>query len=300
MNRLRPNPRGTASRPTSQLDVILRQGEGVATNLTQRVAVGAVFGPLVLGVFWVGGLALLIVLCVLVGGGAWEFYRMQQKKGLQPWVIPGVAASLFWCIAVYLYGVGALVVPLTILLALIIVTGSGYGGRLFSDAESTLMGILYVGVLASFAYQVRSASFDGVTTKETAVFGILILAAIWISDIAGYFSGRAFGRRHPFPDISPGKTVAGYVGGILGSVGLILFASTQLGFLSMWNGVGLGLVVGIGAPIGDLVESMIKRDAGVKDASAVIPGHGGILDRFDSFLFVFPLVYVYLSILQVV
>ena len=271
----------------------------MATNLTQRVAAAAVFGPLLLGVFWVGGLALLIVLCVLVAGGSWEFYRMQQEKGLQPWAIPGVVASLFWCIAVFLYGVGPLVIPLGILLVLIIVTGSGFGGKFFSDAESTLMGILYVGVLASFAYQVRSASFDGVTPNETAAFAILILAAIWISDIAGYFAGRVFGRRHPFPDISPGKTVAGYVGGILGSVGMILFASTQLEFLSLWNGAGLGLVVGIGAPLGDLVESMIKRDAGVKDASAVIPGHGGILDRFDSFLFVFPLVYVYLSVLQI-
>ena len=272
----------------------------MATNLTQRVAAGAVIGPLILSVFWVGGLALLIVLCVLVGGGAWEFYRMQQEKGLRPWVIPGVAASLLWCIAVYLYGVGTLVIPLAILLVLILVTGSGYGGSPFSNAESTLMGILYVGVLASFAYQVRSASFDGVTANETAFFAILILVSIWISDIAGYFAGRAFGRRHPFPDISPGKTVAGFVGGILASVGLILFASTQFEFLTVWHGVGLGLVVGLGAPIGDLVESMIKRDAGVKDASTIIPGHGGILDRFDSFLFVFPLVYVYLSILQTV
>lgn len=272
----------------------------MATNLTQRVAVGAVFGPLILSVFWVGGLALLVVLCVLVGGGAWEFYRMQQEKGLRPWVIPGIAASLFWCIAVYLYGVGQLVVPLAVLLVLIVATGSGFGGRFVANAESTFIGILYVGVLASFAYQVRSSSFDGITPNEAAAFAILILVAIWVSDIAGYFAGRAFGRRHPFPDISPGKTVAGYVGGIVGSVLLVVGASTQLGFLSLANGIGLGLVVGFGAPFGDLVESMIKRDAGVKDASAVIPGHGGILDRFDSFLFVFPLVYVYLSILQII
>ncbi len=272
----------------------------MATNLTQRVAVGAVFGPLILGVFWVGGLALLIVLGVLVGGGTWEFYRMQQEKGLQPWVIPGVAASLFWCIAVYLYGVGALVVPLSALLVLIVLSGAGFGGNTVANAESTFVGILYVGVLASFAYQVRSASFDGITPNETAAFSILILAAIWVSDTFGYFAGRAFGCRHPFPDISPGKTEAGFIGGIVGSVGLIVYASTQFAFLSLWDGLGLGLVVGLGAPFGDLVESMIKRDAGVKDASAVIPGHGGILDRFDSFLFVYPLVYAYLSITQTV
>ena len=272
----------------------------MATNLTQRVAVGAVFGPLILGVFWVGGLALLVVLCVLVGGGTLEFYRMQQQKGLQPWVIPGVAASLLWCGAVYLYGVGPLVIPFAVLIALIVLTGWGFGGNRFSNAEVTLVGILYVGVLASFAYQIRSASFDGITPNETAAFSILVLASIWMSDTAGYFAGRAFGRRHPFPGISPGKTEAGYIGGILGSVGLIVYASTQFEFLTLWHGVGLGLVVGLGAPFGDLVESMIKRDAGVKDASEVIPGHGGILDRFDSFLFVYPLVYAYLSLTQVV
>lgn len=262
------------------------------------MAVGAVFGPLMLGIFWVGGLALLVVLCVLVGAGTLEFYKMQQEKGLQPWVIPGVAASLLWCGAVYLYGVGPLAIPLAVLIALIVLTGSGFGGDLFSNLESTLVGILYVGVLASFAYQVRSASFDGITHNETAAFSILVLLAIWVSDIFGYFAGRAFGRRHPFPDISPGKTEAGYFGGVIGSVGLIVAASTQLEFLSLTHGIGLGFVVGLGAPFGDLVESMIKRDAGVKDASDVIPGHGGVLDRFDSFLFVYPLVYVYLSLVH--
>jgi phosphatidate cytidylyltransferase len=273
---------------------------GVATNLTQRVAVGAVFGPLILGVFWVGGLALLVVLCVLVCGGAWEFYRMQQEKGLQPWAVPGVAASLLWCLSVYFYGVGEMVIPMAVLLVLIVATGSGFGGQFFADLEATLMGVLYVGVLASFAYQVRSSSLEGLTPNETAGFAIMILVAIWISDIAGYFAGRAFGKRHPFPDIIPGKTEAGFIGGIIGSLGLIVIASMQFEFLGLRDSIFLGLIVGIGAPVGDLVESMIKRDAGVKDASAVIPGHGGVLDRFDSFLFVYPLVYVYLSILQTV
>ena len=270
----------------------------MTTNLTQRMAVGAVFGPLILGVFWVGGLALLVVLCVLVGGGTLEFYRMQQEKGLRPWVILGVAASLLWCGAVYLYGVNPLTIPLGVLIGLIVLTGSGFGGQVVANIESTLVGILYVGVLASFAYEVRSGSFDGITPNETAAFSILILVSIWISDIPGYFAGRAFGRHHPFPNISPGKTEAGYIGGLVGSVGLVMLASTQMPFISTWNAVGLGLVVGLGAPFGDLVESMIKRDAGVKDASAVIPGHGGILDRFDSFLFVYPLVYVYLSFIH--
>ena len=162
------------------------------------------------------------------------------------------------------------------------------------------MGVLYVAVLGSFAIQVRAGSFPDYTPGETAAFAVLILLAIWISDIFGYFAGRAFGRHHPFPDISPGKTVAGYIGGVVGSVALILAVAEIYAFLDRTDGIVLGILVGLGAPAGDLVESMIKRDAGVKDASQIIPGHGGILDRFDSFLFVFPLVYVYISFVQTV
>ncbi len=268
------------------------------TNLTQRVAVGAVFGPMLLAVFWVGGLALLVVLSILVAGGVLEFYKMQEHKGLQPWSIPGVAASVVWCAAVYYFGVSELAVPLAILLIAIIATGSAREGSKWASVESTLMGILYVGVLGSFAFQVRAGSFEGYTSEQTAGFAVLILVAIWVSDILGYFAGRTFGRRHPFPDISPGKTVAGYIGGLVGSVALVFLVAEHYTLLGRVDGIVLGMLVGLGAPAGDLVESMIKRDAGVKDASAVIPGHGGILDRFDSFLFVYPLVYVYVSFAQ--
>ncbi len=270
------------------------------TNLTQRVAVGAVFGPMLAAVFWVGGLALLVVLSILVAGGVLEFYRMQEHKGLQPWSVPGVVASVFWCVAVYFFGVSELAIPLAVLLVVIIATGSAREGSKLANVESTLMGILYVAVLGSFAYQVRAGSYADFTVNQTAGFAVLILAAIWASDIFGYFAGRALGRRHPFPNISPGKTVAGYVGGILGSIALILTVTERFTLLDRTDGAALGVIVGLGAPLGDLVESMIKRDAGVKDASTIIPGHGGILDRFDSFLFVFPLVYVYVSFVQTI
>jgi phosphatidate cytidylyltransferase len=255
---------------------------------------------MLLAVFWVGGLALLVVLSILVAGGVLEFYKMQVHKGLQPWSIPGVVASVIWCIAVYYFGVSELAVPLAVLLVAIIATGAAREGSTLANVESTLMGVLYVAVLGSFAIQVRAGSFPDYTPGETAAFAVLILLAIWISDIFGYFAGRAFGRHHPFPDISPGKTVAGYIGGVVGSVALILAVAEIYAFLDRTDGIVLGILVGLGAPAGDLVESMIKRDAGVKDASQIIPGHGGILDRFDSFLFVFPIVYVYISFVQTV
>jgi phosphatidate cytidylyltransferase len=202
---------------------------------------------------------------------------------------------LVWCAAVYALGSDVLGIPLAALLVLVVVLGSGRGGGRVENAEATLMGVLYVGVLASFALEVRTTSFDGFSRQQNALLAILILSGIWASDIASYFSGRWFGRRHPFPDISPGKTLAGYIGGFLGSAAVVYGGAYQMPFLPLHHGAALGVIVGLGAPVGDLVESMIKRDAGVKDASAAIPGHGGILDRFDSFLFVYPLVYVYVT-----
>lgn len=268
------------------------------SNLKQRIAVGAVFGPLLLAVFWVGGLALLIVLTIVVAGGVFEFYRMQEQKGLRPWSTIGVTASVVWCFAVYYFGVSELAVSLAVMLLLVILTGAAREGSFLSSVETTLMGILYVAVLGSFAFQVRAGSFEGYTPNQTAGFAVLILVAVWVADIVSYFAGRQFGRHHPFPEISPGKTTAGYVGGFIGSIAVLVGAASRLDFLSTTDGIALGVLVGLGAPAGDLVESMIKRDAGVKDASAIIPGHGGILDRFDSFLFVYPLVYVYVSFVQ--
>jgi len=269
------------------------------SNLTQRVAVAVVFGPLLLALLWIGGIPFLGALCAVVGVGTWEFYRMQEKKGLQPWTWFGVAASLFWCICAYLSD-GYVQLLLAGLLLWLLMTSLGRSEHRVADVGGTLLGTLYVGFLGSYALRVRN--FSGVEMSENgaAAVAVLILLGIWASDTAAYFSGRWFGRRHPFPNLSPGKTDAGFVGAVGGAVAVMMWGTRQFALLPIWEGAGLGLLVGLGAPAGDLVESMIKRDAGVKDASGVIPGHGGVLDRFDSFLFVYPLAYLYLFLLKAI
>ena len=123
-----------------------------------------------------------------------------------------------------------------------------------------------------------------------------IFGAIWVCDSAAYFAGRAFGRHKLFPRVSPHKTWEGAIAGCLAAVLTFgLFQRLLLPYLSMRDALVCGALIGLFGQVGDLAESLLKRDAGVKDSSALIPGHGGVLDRFDSLLFVAPLLFFYLD-----
>jgi phosphatidate cytidylyltransferase len=125
---------------------------------------------------------------------------------------------------------------------------------------------------------------------------IAIFASIWICDSAAYFAGRAIGRHKLFERVSPKKTWEGAIAGFVGAVlAFVAAKALVLPYLSFSSAIICGAIIGSFGQLGDLVESLMKRDAGVKDSSALIPGHGGIFDRFDSLLFVSPLLYFYLD-----
>jgi phosphatidate cytidylyltransferase len=127
---------------------------------------------------------------------------------------------------------------------------------------------------------------------------IAVFVSIWMCDSAAYFAGRAFGRHKLFPRVSPNKTWEGAVAGLVAAIGTFLLArGLILPYLSIASALVCGSIVGVFGQLGDLIESLLKRDAGVKDSSALIPGHGGILDRFDSLIFVAPLLFFYLDFL---
>lgn len=266
------------------------------SNLLYRVLAAAVFGPVLLALFWMGGIPLLVGLCAVVLCGAREFYQMLAQKGLSPWPKLGMIAAPGWCVAVFVFGLDAFVPFFTglFLLFLTLALFQNAPGMRLTNAIGAFSGVLYTGFLASFVPLVRNFSHRGESEQEA--FATLLLLGIWAADVAAYFAGNWFGRKHPFPAISPGKTEAGFIGGLIAAIAVMTLGAQYLSAMPLREGIVLGLIVGIGAPIGDLVESMIKRDMGVKDTSALIPGHGGILDRFDSVFFVFPLVYLYLQI----
>lgn len=180
-----------------------------------------------------------------------------------------------------------------------------------SAVGSTLLGIAYTGGMLSFGYAIRyheyafapaSLSLGG---KSFAIpsGGLLLLLPLittWASDTGAYAVGRALGRRKLIPAVSPGKTVEGAIGGLLASMlvawvftQFLLRPAAQLDF--RWRPLGaiaVGAVISVAAQLGDLAESLFKREAGVKDASNIIPGHGGVLDRVDSLLFVLPVSFI--------
>ena len=191
-------------------------------------------------------------------------------------------------------------------------------GSVFLNAGYTIFGIVYVGLFLSTLVGIRelfgdefpmilaaqSSSVDAALSsplKETTyAWGgatiISILVSIWMCDTAAYFGGLSLGKHKLFPRVSPNKSWEGAVWGFAGAVATMLIAQHYfLPFVKLHQAVIMGIIIGVFGQIGDLIESLVKRDAGVKDSSHIIPGHGGVLDRFDSLIFVSPILYLYID-----
>ena len=174
------------------------------------------------------------------------------------------------------------------------------GGRWASsftvNLALTLAGVLYLGYLMRYAILLRD-----IAPKHDAT-GIswcaLALLGTWGTDTGAYFAGRAFGRHPFFPEISPKKTVEGAIGGLAVGVLAGLIVGLPWLHLAVWQAIVVGLLVGVAAITGDLVESLLKRGANVKDSGTIVPGHGGLLDRMDSLLFVLPVVYWFAGVVM--
>jgi phosphatidate cytidylyltransferase len=167
-----------------------------------------------------------------------------------------------------------------------------------SNLGSTLLGIFYIGFFSAALVDIREFYNDSIFTYNQGGYLIIaILVSIWVCDSAAYFLGTALGKHKLMPRISPNKSWEGAIAGFIFSVLTMIAAKALfLEFLEWRDTIVIGIIVGILGQCGDLIESMIKRDSRVKDSSNIIPGHGGILDRFDSLLFTAPAVYLYLKL----
>ncbi len=281
------------------------------SELTKRVLFAVVAIPIALALIWLGRLPLALLLGVAAGLGAWEFNRLSTASGaptLGGWTI-GLAAALplvvhltaTRAIAPSLWMV-ALLVPLLLTHALV---RFGAVGSPVRSVGATLFGAWYTGGLLSFAYVLRHSRFT-ITDLAGTLLVALPLILTWMSDIGAYFIGRSLGRRKLMPSVSPGKTVAGAVGGLVTTVAVaalyvnfVLRPYASLG-MTLGSTILFGAAMSVAAQVGDLAESMLKRQAGVKDSSALIPGHGGVLDRLDALLFTLPLAFALLESLLTV
>lgn len=277
------------------------------SELTKRVLFAVVAIPVVVWVAWLGGAPLATLLAIAAALAAWEFGRLAGAGGARPltgWLIGGAAALPLLTHAAHLglvvppVSVVALAVPLLLSVAL---WRRGVDGRPLESVASTLLGIWYTGGMLSFAYALRHHRFAIGAAAGTALL-FVPLVVTWVTDAGAFFVGRAVGGAKLMPSVSPGKTWAGAIGGtLLGVVGAWAFGRWVLAPVAhLGVGIGgavlLGAALSVAAQVGDLVESLLKRQAGVKDSSRLIPGHGGVLDRTDSLLFTLPLGYVLLDL----
>ena len=274
-------------------------------NLGVRTLSGIVLGAVVLGAViwsvWSFGALLLLILV----GGQTEFYKLAREIGLSPqrWMGLAVGVLLFALNFIVFRQfsrsvtdeAGGAVLYLLLYIGLLLPTL--FVCELFrrsatplANLGATLLGVLYVAVPLSLLLYVPVLAGDGVWRPETVLCYIFI---IWANDVFAYLVGMTFGRHRLCERLSPKKSWEGFFGGIAGAVVLGLVAARVMDG-SCWVWAGLALVAAATGVLGDLVESMFKRAAGVKDSGTLIPGHGGVLDRFDAMLLSAPFVFVYM------
>ena len=272
--------------------------------LWTRIATAAVGIPLALVVIWLGGWALTVAIALLAVLGLREYRRMfGQADAIDVWG-DGVLAvgAIFWASRDPAYGYCESAAVWAGAGLLLTVLFHRFWTRRFEPSllrsllESQFLRVPYVAAL--FGYVLLLRNFVPGTVRHTPVplgAAILFLAigACWATDAAAYLVGRKIGRHKLAPKISPGKTVEGAAAGLLGAAIFVGAVGTWLA-MGPWSAALLGLTLGVVSQAGDLFESWLKRRAGVKDSGALLPGHGGVLDRFDSLLFVAPVTYYWL------
>ncbi len=274
----------------------------MGANLARRLAVAAVGIPLVLIVAWWGGLAMAVGLGALAAIGVWEFGRMVAATGARFLFPVAAAAAAAMPYVAWAVGAPGMIVLLTVLLLTVSATAAlripPEEGP-FRAAALSFAAAAYVGGLLSYGLLLR----ETLVADHGLGFALFLLpvGVTWLADTAAYFGGKALGRRPLAPIVSPNKTIEGgiaaLVAGPLGGLALAWLFITEVAALGTASVALLGLVVAAAAILGDLVESAIKRECGVKDSSGLLPGHGGLLDRMDSLLWAIPIAYLSLRTL---
>jgi phosphatidate cytidylyltransferase len=270
-------------------------------KLPLRVATALVFAPLLAGLAIVGGIAFVAFVALLVALGLSEFYKMMMERGMRPSGRLGVGMALVLCVLSYtgtpsqtnlLFTGGLLVIFCAELLR-------SEGERGIEPMAVTLFGILYVGWLSVHLVFLRELPRAlGQDYAQGGTYVLLAFFLTWSCDTAAYGFGLWLGRRRLLPSVSPKKSVEGSIGGLVATIVAAHVARLWFApYLDVVHATLLGAGVGVFAQVGDLAESLLKRVSGTKDASTLIPGHGGVLDRFDSLYFSAPLVYYYLKMI---
>lgn len=268
-------------------------------NRTTRILVAVLAIPVLLGLSYWGKVPFLLFILLIGTFSFYEFAVMVKNKGADINKFLGISAVALLIADAYLQIIDFQLLVLSEVIIIFLIELFRNKGSAVQNIGSTLVGLFYIGLFSSTIILIREIYSGSLHYNDGGLLIISIFITLWVTDSAAYFLGSAFGKHKLFPRVSPNKSWEGAIAGFaFAIITMIVLQAFLLAFLNLTDTVVLGIIVGLFGQIGDLIESLIKRDAGVKDSSGIIPGHGGIFDRFDSLIFSSPFVFIYISYLM--
>lgn len=254
-----------------------------------RVITALVGIPLILAVVYFGSVPFLLFILFVIIASNYEYYIMMRNSQRSPEPFSLFISAIFLPLSFYLTSLpdaknNFIFIALGIVVILPFFREIFLSQHLLERIAYTYIGIFFISFTLSHFLLIRDIPHHG----RSLVY--LLFVSVWICDTVAYFIGKAFGKRR-LSEISPKKTVEGFIAGFVATVAFYYLVSKRFEFLPTWGWLVLAFVVGVAGQFSDLAQSLIKRACGVKDSSNLLPGHGGVFDRFDSYLFLSPLFY---------
>lgn len=270
------SPRGSVAAPA--------RGGQPPRALAARVATASLGIPVTVSLIWLGNPWLLVGVGALIVEGLLEFYRMAERAGYRPVWEAGLGAGVLVALdAAYPVRWAPLILPSLLVYTVLRQLRGGRPGQALVNTAVTLLGSLYVGYLFSFVERLRGLALG--PHHEPGPFPVLlVVSVVWATDTAAYFVGLAAGRHKLLPQVSPNKSLEGAAAAVFAATAVALVFG-WVAQLDLVMAAAVGALCAAASVCGDLWESAIKREVGVKDSGNILPGHGGVLDRFDGLLF---------------
>ena len=267
------------------------------SNHAVRVIVAVVTIPVIVAAAYFGNVYFLFFVAAITAVSYYEFCNMVKNKKIFANKTFGLIGILILLINFYRTFIDVYSFLLIFSIILFLTELFRNRGSAILNIGATLLGVFYLGLFGSSIIGIREFYPNiGELYQRGGYLMISIFAAIWICDSAAFWAGRKLGKHKLFPRVSPNKSWEGSIFGFLFSIFVLILAQILiLDFISFTDAVFIGIIIGIFGQLGDLIESLIKRDNGVKDSSGLIPGHGGMFDRFDSLFYTSPVILLYLT-----
>jgi phosphatidate cytidylyltransferase len=266
----------------------------IVSNLSQRVGTGLVGAVLFVSMAYLGGIWFAALVVVIALFAQWELYGFANAVGIKPWRQIGLVGGALAVVTAYF---GSVISGLTLGL-LVVIAALPFTRRHdqpLTDLAVTVFGVIYPSGLLGYLVRLRLEG-GSITDMDAFWLTLTVVVIIWATDTFAYAAGRTLGHHPLAPKVSPKKTWEGAIGGVLGAILLgAAFKLTVLDFLAWHHVLATAAICGTIGQLGDLAESRMKRSVNVKDSGRILPGHGGLLDRFDAFLLAVPAAYLYLS-----